>query len=100
MKETYGKAFQKIFSYYLDLATKRRNQVIATEQMLLRDMRVLRPEDILLLQDAKRQELHNLKEYMKLQKDFIGYKEYMQVRSSIFLLYLCSSNITYCVVLS
>jgi len=74
----YGKAFQKIFSYYLDLATKRRNQIIAAEQMILRDLRVLRPDDLSVLQDVKKQELYNVKEFMKTQKELIGYKEYMQ----------------------
>jgi hypothetical protein len=70
---------QKIFDYYLDIATKRRNHALTAEKMLQRDLRASTNRDITALAATKAMTVQLMKEQAKHQKDLIGYKEYVQV---------------------
>jgi hypothetical protein len=79
LKEIYGKSLQKIFDYYLDIANKRRNHALTAEKIVQRDIRASTNRDVSSLSISKATSVLLLKEQAKLQKDFIGYKEYIQV---------------------
>lgn len=81
----YGKCLQKIFDYYLDIATKRRNHALTAEKMIQRDLRASTNRDVTALAATKTLAVQQLKEQAKHQKDLIGYKEYVQVTSNYFL---------------
>jgi len=78
VREIYGKCLQKIFDYYLDIATKRRNHALTAEKMLQRDLRASTNRDITALAATKAMTVQLMKEQAKHQKDLIGYKEYVQ----------------------
>jgi hypothetical protein len=78
LKETYGKCLQKIFDYYLDIANKRRNHALTAEKTAQRDLRASTNRDVAELAAVKTAQVQQMKELAKNQKEFIGYKEYIQ----------------------
>lgn len=65
--DQFSKPFQSIFNYYLEKATNRRNSIIASDAAGKKVTSF----------STKSSYTSNLKEQMKLQKDLIGYKEFI-----------------------
>jgi hypothetical protein len=60
---------------------KRRNHALTAEKIIQRDLRASTNRDISELALLKTAQVQQMKEQAKSQKDLIGYKEYVQVRS-------------------
>lgn len=81
-----------IFQYYLDLAQKRRNQLLTSEKMITKDLRALSHEEIShnnnssssLIVQYHLQQIDYYKELIRVNKDLISYKEFIQVISFFF----------------
>jgi hypothetical protein len=79
IKETFGKPIRKIFQYYLNEADKRRNQTITIEKMQQKELRNATNMDLTEIAASRQQILQGLRDSAKLNKEYINYREYMQV---------------------
>lgn len=81
--ETNLKGLMNIFDFYLDKANTRRNQAVAVEKVKQRDATVSMNREALAAFELKQHpestnSLAHLKQTAKLQKELIGYREYIQ----------------------